>query len=379
MSFIEQGMDVLQSLKLRCRGITFVATLITTAYLGFVIFSPIFITVFILKLSSARWIVDTVISSWFALAVATYELVYSVKIVITGDVSNMDKYCSSLIIMNHRTRLDWLFYFSVQARYCSLRRFIISLKDGLRYAPGAGWAMQAKHFMFLRRNWEEDKVRIENGLKHFANVKYNPQLLLFPEGTDFTPYTRSKSKEYAKKNDLPDYEFVLHPRTTGFVSVLGFMNTYNDLKQIVDVTISYPQNLLQNESELFNGNIPREIVFNIETFDSKDLASKSDSELTKWLEERWSMKESYLKSFYENKQQTSSNGLPYNKNTDIERENMLFLLGVMLFWIFISVFTVWCLIFYSHFRLAFFALTIVDAIIGIFVGFDQLFAELSKP
>ncbi|KAL4227365.1 Lysocardiolipin acyltransferase 1 [Mactra antiquata] len=377
MSFIEQGMDMLQNLKLRCRGITFVAILVSTAFLGFVVFSPLFITVFALKLQCARWIVDTVISSWFALAVATYEFIYGVNIVINGDVSRMDKYCSSLIIMNHRTRLDWLFYFSVQARYCSLRRFIISLKDGLRYAPGAGWAMQAKQFIFLRRNWEEDKVRIENGLKHFSHVNYNPQLLLFPEGTDFTPYTRSKSKEYAKKNDLPDYEFVLHPRTTGFVSVLGFMKNYNDLKQIVDVTIGYPQNMLQNETELLNGNIPREIVFNIQTFDAADLVSKDESELSKWLEERWAVKETYLKSFYELKTPITANGLSLNKNIDIERETYLFLIGVMLFWIFITFSTVWCLIFYTYYRWVFFTLTIVNTVIGVFVGFDHLFAKMS--
>ena len=42
------------------------------------------------------------------------------------------------------------------------------------------------------------------------------QVLLFPEGTDLTERTKAKSEAFAKKNDLNCYNYVLHPRTTGF-------------------------------------------------------------------------------------------------------------------------------------------------------------------
>lgn len=377
MSLIEQAMASLSGLKHRCRGVSFVLILIVTAFLGFVVFSPVFITVFVLKLQCARWIVDTIISTWFALAVATFELVHGVKIVVQGDAEKINKYCSSLIIMNHRTRLDWLFYFAIQARFSSLRRFIISLKDELRHAPGAGWAMQAKQFLFLKRNWEVDKIRIENSLKHFECVNYCPQLLLFPEGTDLTSSTRAKSKQYAKKKDLPEYEYVLHPRTTGFTSVLGYMRSYNNLQQVLDVTIAYPQNMLQNEMELFSGNIPREIVFTVKTFNVDELPVNSETALARWLEERWREKEIFLKSFYENNNRIDTNGFDFNQNLDLEREVVLYSVSALLFWIIVSALTIWLLIFYTNFRWIFLCLCILNTVISSTMGFDVLFSRLS--
>lgn len=377
MSLIEQAMASLSGLKKRCRGVSFVLILTVTAFLGFVVFSPVFITVFVLKLPSARWIVDSIISTWFSLAVATFELVYGVKIAVRGEVNKINKYCSSLIIMNHRTRLDWLFYLAIQARYSSLRRFIISLKDALRHAPGAGWAMQAKQFLFLKRNWDQDKIRIENSLKHFECVNYCPQLLLFPEGTDLTPFTRVKSKQFAKKNDLPEYEYVLHPRTTGFTSVLGYMKSYNNLQQILDVTIAYPQNILQNETDLLSGNIPREIVFTVKAFDVDELPVHSETELARWLAERWREKESFLTAFYENKHRIDTNGFDFNQNLDIERDFILYSVGALLFWAIVSVATLWCLIFYINFRWTFICLCVLNTVISSTTGFDVLFSRLA--
>lgn len=48
---------------------------------------------------------------------------------------------------------------------------------------------------------------------------YNPsflQILLFPEGTDLTKNTKFRSDQFAEKNNLEKYQYVLHPRTTGF-------------------------------------------------------------------------------------------------------------------------------------------------------------------
>lgn len=42
------------------------------------------------------------------------------------------------------------------------------------------------------------------------------QLLIFPEGTDFTAQSKASSDRYADKHNLPKYEKVLHPKTTGF-------------------------------------------------------------------------------------------------------------------------------------------------------------------
>ena len=40
--------------------------------------------------------------------------------------------------------------------------------------------------------------------------------LSFRTGTDLDANTKSKSDKYAKKMGLPEYDYVLHPRVTGF-------------------------------------------------------------------------------------------------------------------------------------------------------------------
>lgn len=51
-----------------------------------------------------------------------------------SDVSNE----KVVIIMNHRTRLDWLYYWSVIMRQGKLENEKIILKSKLKHIPGAG-------------------------------------------------------------------------------------------------------------------------------------------------------------------------------------------------------------------------------------------------
>lgn len=49
------------------------------------------------------------------------------------------------------------------------------------------------------------------------------QFLLFPEGIDYCARGLAKSKSFAEKNGFPMYEYVLHPRTTGFIHFVSEM------------------------------------------------------------------------------------------------------------------------------------------------------------
>jgi lysocardiolipin and lysophospholipid acyltransferase len=65
-----------------------------------------------------------------------YEVIFQTKVSIYGRVPSNE--ASNLMIMNHRTRFDWLYLFSYQVRHASTRRYTISLKNGLKYLPGIG-------------------------------------------------------------------------------------------------------------------------------------------------------------------------------------------------------------------------------------------------
>ncbi len=77
---------------------------------------------------------------------------------------------SSIVLMNHRTRLDWMFYFCVLYRMSALAKIKIILKRGLEKIPGLGWAMQLALFIFIRRKWEQDQEHISLFIKYFSQI-----------------------------------------------------------------------------------------------------------------------------------------------------------------------------------------------------------------
>ena len=56
---------------------------------------------------------------------------FGVKIVVTGDKAPKGE--NAVIIMNHRCRLDWLFFWSVVARYGELKHEKIIIKHELKH------------------------------------------------------------------------------------------------------------------------------------------------------------------------------------------------------------------------------------------------------
>ena len=191
-----------------------------------------------------------------------------------------------IIIMNHRTRLDWLFFFCVLRRLKGLDNIKIILKRDLRGIPGPGWAMQFAFYIFLNRKWETDCVEITNFIDYYKQIGKTVWLLLFPEGTNLTAQTRQKSADFAALNHLSTYENLLVPRNKGFMHLFNQMN----VDSILDVTIWYDKPI-ESELEFLKGNFPTKINFYLDTVNSN--LEKVDEE---WLYKRWQLKDSMLKS-----------------------------------------------------------------------------------
>ncbi len=53
------------------------------------------------------------------------------------------------------------------------------------------------------------------------------QLLIFPEGTNLTDKTKTKSNDYAAKQKIYNrpYDYCLHPHLTGFTYLLNIMRS----------------------------------------------------------------------------------------------------------------------------------------------------------
>lgn len=242
-----------------------------------------------------RQMMDQMIWIWQIYAVFLVEKLCGVKVVITGEPVGCED--STIILMNHRTRFDWLFIFSYILRHGPLRRFKISMKDILKYVPGPGWAMQCAGYLFLQRKWEADKKIILRCLTYFRKLGYKPQILFFPEGTDFTANTKARSDKFAAKNSLEPYEYVLHPRTAGFSFLVEKMREIISLDSILDVSIGYPENIPQNERDILEGKFPQQVHFHVQAHNASELPPDREG-VEKWCQECWERKERQLREYY---------------------------------------------------------------------------------
>ncbi|XP_022369337.1 lysocardiolipin acyltransferase 1 [Enhydra lutris kenyoni] len=278
------------------KGIYFILILFCGSFFGSIFMLGPFLPLMLVSPSWYRWINNRIVATWLTLPVALLETMFGVKVIITGDAFVPGE--RSVIIMNHRTRMDWLFLWNCLMRYSYLRLEKICLKASLKSVPGFGWAMQAAAYIFIHRKWKDDQSHFEDIIDYFCDIREPVQLLLFPEGTDFTENSKARSNEFAEKNGLPKYEYVLHPRTTGFTFVVERLREGKNLNAVHDITVAYPHSIPQTEKHLILGDFPKEIHFHVHRY-PVDALPVSREDLQLWCHRRWEEKEERLRAFYQ--------------------------------------------------------------------------------
>eukprot|EP00116_Pleurobrachia_bachei_P007947 sb/3468209/ len=192
-----------------------------------------------------------------------------------------------------------MFLWSVTGRARVSAMLKIILRGDLKHIPGFGWSMQFGSFFFLSRKWANDEKYMTEKINFLANSDDNYKLLVFPEGTDFEPKTKAKSDKYGEKEGWPYLEYLLHPRSTGFMHCIKEYRK-GKLDAIYDITMAYPKTLPhRGEMDLLTGRFPEEIHTNIKRYDAADVPRDNDIALEGWLREKWYEKEKLLKTFYE--------------------------------------------------------------------------------
>uniref|UniRef100_A0A915DMI6 Phospholipid/glycerol acyltransferase domain-containing protein n=1 Tax=Ditylenchus dipsaci TaxID=166011 RepID=A0A915DMI6_9BILA len=263
-----------------------------------------------------RWCADRLVGYWIVFPASMIFFLFDVKVHVTGDI--IEKKKPALIIMNHRTRLDWLFFWNALYKMDPwlLTTEKISLKKGLKKIPGAGWAMGCGAYTFLSRNYEQDQRVLQLMLKYYKDSQSNYQLLLFPEGTDRGERAVQISHAFADKNKLQRYDYLLHPRTTGFNYILNQMRNNDYIEYVYDVTIGYPDKIVSSEMELLReGRFPASIHFDVKKYSISEILAASSAlssiknkdeisstiDCSNWLNTLWRAKEEKLRQFYASK------------------------------------------------------------------------------
>ncbi|KIH60861.1 hypothetical protein ANCDUO_08873, partial [Ancylostoma duodenale] len=232
----------------RLNGVVFVLLVFLTSFLGsiFMLFPLLPFAYFGTKFW--RICADRLVGYWLTFPAVGYLLVYSIF------------FSRKFNLQSCHNTLDF-----ESQEFFSLRRccccFIEVLSPSfnhhepqdqapLKRIPGAGWAMGCGSFVFLERNFETDKCTIASSIEYYKESGNNYQLLLFPEGTDRGARAAAQSNAFARENGLPQYDYVLHPRTTGFNYLLDVMRRSNYISYVYDVTVAYEDVIVDTEVRL---------------------------------------------------------------------------------------------------------------------------------
>lgn len=181
--------------------------------------------------------------------------------------------------------------------------------------------MQMSCFLFIDRKWELDKLEFRDKLYYFNAIDSPVQLLLFPEGGDFTPKVKKRSDQFAKDNNLPIYNYCFHPRTTGFQYTINALRD-GGLDAVYDMTIAYPDVLPKTEIDVIKGIIPKEVHFHVNKYDDKDIPQELEG-LEKWLRDRWTEKDERLKEFYRHRMFWESSQKSEENDNNADNQNGL--------------------------------------------------------
>ncbi|XP_063584996.1 1-acyl-sn-glycerol-3-phosphate acyltransferase gamma-like isoform X2 [Penaeus indicus] len=234
----------------------------------------------------------------------------------------------ALIIMNHTYEVDWLMGWIIADRSKTLGSAKVFVKKMMQYVPTIGWAWRCSDIIFLNRNWQEDKRIMQNQIKEFFDYPYPVWMLLFAEGTRFTPEKHEASMEFARKRGLPELKRHLIPRTRGFIQCAQSLK--GKFPVIYDVTVGFNtkegeeptlQNMLRGHkvmSEIYVRRLPLDEV------------PDDDEGASKYLHDLYRTKDQLLDSYLNTGSFTKENDQPDHKGRAMPRR--LFSLLNMIGW-----------------------------------------------
>ncbi|AMD22026.1 HGL314Cp [Eremothecium sinecaudum] len=244
---------------------------------------------------------------------------------------------NSIIISNHQLYTDWVFLWWLTYTSGLAGSVIIMLKKSLESLPILGYGMKNYGFIFMNRKWYLDKTnlsdsltgldmnargigklagnfptRAEDGTERYRVKKYKEgqirwpySLILFPEGTNMSPSTREKTKQYAAKVNCKPPKHVLLPHVTGLRFALQKLEGSCDC--VYDVTVGYSgvtrdtygEKIYQLNDVILKGKAPKIVDMYIRSFSLSDIPYNNEKEFDNWVHRVWEEKDLLMETYYE--------------------------------------------------------------------------------
>ncbi len=201
---------------------------------------------------------------------------------------------SYLLISNHISWLDTLVLAAVFADLRRVPKFF--LKHSLLYVPFVGWACWGLDMPFLRRY--SRTYLLKHPEKRFTDIETSREackkfsgvptmMVIFPEGTRFTPEKRDLSKS--------PYRHLMQPKPTTIAVALESLG--QQFNKIIDVTLCYPDNPKTPFRDFLAGRLKKVCISIREIEITDDLRGSylTDKQYKRsfslWLKELWQRKE----------------------------------------------------------------------------------------
>ncbi|MCB9477792.1 MAG: acyltransferase [Deltaproteobacteria bacterium] len=247
-------------------------------------------------------------NSWWGWCDWWAQSLYGVQFIYSGDDPPIRE--NALVMANHQEMADVpvIFAFAqTKKRLGDIKWFV---KDVIKWFPGPGWGMYFLDCLYVKRDWNKDKTRIQ---KTFANLIDNNipyYLMTFAEGTRIRPQKLSASQKYAVEIGIPVTEHVMVPRTKGVVASIQGLRGHMDA--VYDLTIGYVDGV-PTLWQWFKG-LPKRVHLHVRRFPASELPQSAE-DLTRWVFERYQEKDRLLAYYYEHGAFPETRDLPAERMT----------------------------------------------------------------
>ena len=174
-------------------------------------------------------IVQILRDALFELASYMYVYGFESPIYFKGNYNATNKV--DCVVVNHTSTIDFIPYITLIRQFDDRPIYIVSKKE-LGYVPGSGIIMLLCDDIMLDRDLDKDTDKIINKIKTIKNGI----ILIFPEGTRFSPDKYKKSLEYSKTNNLHIFQNTLYPKMKGLWLICNTLDELGRMGNIIDIT-----------------------------------------------------------------------------------------------------------------------------------------------
>lgn len=221
--------------------------------------------------------------------VRSLRALFPFKLIIEGD--RVEAQENAILFANHQSGVDTVLLLVLAHHFGRVGDVRYFVKDILKYIPAVGWGMWFLGCLFLKRDWQRDRRRIEKAMGEFKQAEAPLWLILFPEGTRLTREKLLDAQEWARRSGRPIPQNVLEPHARGLHSAICRLEGH--VQVVYDVTIAYPDGA-PTLIDMLSGRL-REVCIHVKKVDSGSLPRRY-RDLHEWLQNRFHDKDVFLSS-----------------------------------------------------------------------------------